>query len=142
MGFDFYTRRMRRAAFHLVSMWFILIIGRLNCKTPTNPRPNIVVILIDDLDYVLAGLVSLFFLFFFFSETDYNVLFYSQTGRRGGYYVVLLECVSPNAIIYSGTLCSISHCISFLFFSLPYPILLHNMSTLIDCHFFFFFFQC
>lgn len=66
MGFDFYTRRMRRAAFHLVSMWFILIIGRLNCKTPTNPRPNIVVILIDDLDYVLAGLVSLFFLFFFF----------------------------------------------------------------------------
>ncbi|KAK4006267.1 hypothetical protein OUZ56_011423 [Daphnia magna] len=48
--------RMRRAAFHLVSMWFILFIVRLNCKTPKNPRPNIVVILIDDLDYVLAGL--------------------------------------------------------------------------------------
>ncbi|XP_032784584.2 N-acetylglucosamine-6-sulfatase isoform X3 [Daphnia magna] len=56
MGFDFYTRRMRKAAFHLVSMWFILFIVRLNCKTPKNPRPNIVVILIDDLDYVLAGL--------------------------------------------------------------------------------------
>lgn len=64
MGFDFYTRRMRRAAFHLVSMWFILFIVRLNCKTPKNPRPNIVVILIDDLDYVLAGLVSLFFFCF------------------------------------------------------------------------------
>ncbi|XP_045030334.1 N-acetylglucosamine-6-sulfatase-like isoform X3 [Daphnia magna] len=56
MGFDFYTRRMRRAAFHLVSMWFILFFVRLNCKTHKNPRPNIVVILIDDLDYVLAGL--------------------------------------------------------------------------------------
>ena len=102
----------------------------LNCAKvqgilhPANNAKNIIVILIDDLDIALGGMVSRFS--FKLTATTYYywvlciILLQGYRVRR--YYVVWPDCMSTNAIILESH-ASISHCISF------YPLFVFLFST-------------
>lgn len=42
----------------VITLWLVSWIGISTCQKDSDDRPNIIVILVDDLDYTLGGLVS------------------------------------------------------------------------------------
>ena len=118
----------------------------LNCAKvqgilhPANNAKNIIVILIDDLDIALGGMVSRFS--FKLTATTYYywvlciILLQGYRVRR--YYVVWPDCMSTNAIILESH-ASISHCISFyplfVFQHFDFFCSLYSSVVYIDCHF-------